>query len=318
MTTLQHHIYDAFLEFKRICAENNLRYWASAGTLIGAVIHKGFIPWDDDMDIIMPREDYTRFVDIVLHSGNGRYGISCFEDGKHLCPYYFAKFYIKDCTLWESKQFPNIIGPWVDVFPVDNYNEQDGFSLNDQYILAIGRYRRSISHQTWGDIYRDLRRGYITNAMMKTMRKCFSRFARHNRYARLLEIRDKITKLPGDHAYFLYGQEWSDDEGAKRFIFEKELLQSFVEVPFEDTTIFIPEHFHEILLKGYPHYQVIPPVEQRYGGHPCYYVDLDHVKTIDEVRAELGDDDSDRESVFTFKEFWKVLKERIRYRKENI
>lgn len=56
---------DLLLHFISVCEQNNLRYWAGFGTLLGAVRHKGFIPWDDDMDVWMPREDYNRFISVA-------------------------------------------------------------------------------------------------------------------------------------------------------------------------------------------------------------------------------------------------------------
>ncbi len=60
----QKHSLDVLIEFDRICRANNLQYWLSYGTLLGAIRHGGFIPWDDDIDVSMPTQDYNRFIEI--------------------------------------------------------------------------------------------------------------------------------------------------------------------------------------------------------------------------------------------------------------
>ena len=61
---LQLKLLEIFKYFKKICEENNLTYWCGGGTMLGAVRHKGFIPWDDDLDVFLPRKDYERLYEI--------------------------------------------------------------------------------------------------------------------------------------------------------------------------------------------------------------------------------------------------------------
>ena len=68
--------FELLVEFKQFCEKNGLRYYICFGTLIGAVRHQGFIPWDDDIDVIMPRPDFERFQQ--LYADHGRYKLfSC-------------------------------------------------------------------------------------------------------------------------------------------------------------------------------------------------------------------------------------------------
>ena len=102
-----------------VCKEYNLRYFLSFGTLIGAIRHKGFIPWDDDIDISMPREDYERFVEITKNA-NGKF-VTLYP-GKEGYPYPFVKVVDKSTELAEKDvmDIPDN-GLWVDIFPVDVY-----------------------------------------------------------------------------------------------------------------------------------------------------------------------------------------------------
>ena len=119
----QEMLLKTYKEFSKFCLSNNLPFYAAYGTLIGAIRHHGFIPWDDDIDVFMLRKDYDRFVELRNTLIADDFKIAVYVDGKS--PYPFAKFYTTKGTIWEYSQFPFIIGPWIDVFPIDEGDIDD-------------------------------------------------------------------------------------------------------------------------------------------------------------------------------------------------
>ena len=144
--------YKSFLEF---CKKNNLVFFAAYGTMIGAIRHHGFIPWDDDIDVFMLRKDYDRFVDLRKTLTGDQYRISIYLDGDN--PYPFAKFYTTEGTIWEYSQFPFIMGPWIDVFPIDEGDIDDDKANEalERYHYAMWKYRKAIAYSPWGEVVSD-------------------------------------------------------------------------------------------------------------------------------------------------------------------
>lgn len=95
-------ILDILKTFISICHTHNLRYYCCAGTAIGAVRHHGMIPWDDDIDVIMPRPDYDRFLEIARHEDFGNYEVVTPYNNERY-PLYFSKLVNKNTTLIEEK-----------------------------------------------------------------------------------------------------------------------------------------------------------------------------------------------------------------------
>lgn len=108
--------------FDRLCTDNQLQYFASSGTAIGAIRHKGFIPWDDDIDVYMPRADYNRLMLLRKTLSGSGYAIKDLGDNEYI--YAFAKYYDARTTIIETNEFPKcVIGVYIDIFPLD---EVDG------------------------------------------------------------------------------------------------------------------------------------------------------------------------------------------------
>lgn len=137
------------IDFHNFCSNSDLKYSLAYGTLIGAIRHKGFIPWDDDIDVIMPRPDYERFCKTYK---SNKYKISSYECDSD-CRVTFCRVYDDNLTIvksfipWNKKEH----GAWIDVFPVDAAEDDyDEFSKRVAHIYKsfkkLQRHRRGILH----------------------------------------------------------------------------------------------------------------------------------------------------------------------------
>ena len=112
---------DILIEFTKFCNENNLRYYLAGGTLLGAIRHKGFIPWDDDIDVCMPRPDYEKFIK-MFRSPNEWIEIKSNRLNNLAVP--FTKLVDKRTTVISKYNTSNVdTNIWIDIFPVDGLPE---------------------------------------------------------------------------------------------------------------------------------------------------------------------------------------------------
>ena len=122
LVTWKSIITDVLKEFQKICNRHQLTYYAIGGTAIGAVRHHGIIPWDDDIDVGMPRPDYERFLEICRTSDLGNYELVSNETHRNYnLP--FPKFCNRNTTLVERMDVPCVIGLFIDIFPLDNTSD---------------------------------------------------------------------------------------------------------------------------------------------------------------------------------------------------
>ncbi len=107
------------LDFVRICEQNNLTYYISGGTFIGAVRHNGFIPWDDDIDVAMPRKDYNKFLELAQNQLESKFKLVHFNKCENVI-HYFAKIENSKYQLIDHTAAINRkVNLWIDIFPLD-------------------------------------------------------------------------------------------------------------------------------------------------------------------------------------------------------
>ncbi len=127
-------------KFDRICKENNLEYSLAYGTMLGAVRHKGFIPWDDDIDVLMKREDYEKL--LKLQYEDDYYEIKSYRYSKNYY-YPFSKMIDKRTELVEEWRAEKDMGVFIDIFPLDYFNlTSTGPQLERDFNYAAAKQRK--------------------------------------------------------------------------------------------------------------------------------------------------------------------------------
>ena len=128
MTEMQKRLFNMFKWFDSFCRDNNLIYYAVGGTLLGAVRHEGFIPWDDDIDVGMPRKDYELLTTKMGTEIQDHYILETVHSMDKSYCYTFSKLYDTNTTLVENVRSKLKRGIYIDVFPIDGIgkgNEPD-------------------------------------------------------------------------------------------------------------------------------------------------------------------------------------------------
>lgn len=257
---------DILKDFDIFCKENNLKYYLSGGTLLGAIRHKGFIPWDDDIDVCMPRKDYDRLIDIFPEKYEEKYILRSIKKKNFLYP--FIKIVnIKtkiDCEYTEN-EFENNL--WIDIFPVDGL-PNDEKELKNIYDKV--KFYRKLLLLNFAKI----------NKGKTLLKKIFKPFAII--IARLIGTKFCLKKI--ENIALTYDYDKSNYVGAitwglygvgermKKVEFEKVIYVDFEGYKFPAFSC-----WNSYLRGLYKNYMELPPVEKR--------------KTHDMKAYYIGDDD---------------------------
>ena len=277
-------ILDILKAFMEICKTHNLRYYCCAGTAIGAARHHGMIPWDDDIDVLMPRPDYDRVLEIAKKEDFGKYEVVTPYNNESY-PLYFSKLVNRETTLIEEKERPCIIGLYVDIFPLDATDDdlETAKALYRKYSKTINRLNAVTTHNTFGEyLSLLLHKETWGRFAIKTLAFFFRSRLRH----RLISQMDEMS-----HRYdFETAKNVLVNTGSYHYkeIFPKAWLGKGKEFPFEDTTVLLPEEADRYLRHFFGDYMQFPPVEQRVEKHLRYYLNMEKRESWDEIKKKLS------------------------------
>jgi len=243
-------------EIDRICKEHNLRYYVGEGTLLGTIRHQGFIPWDDDVDLLMPREDYEKFLEIAPTVISKEFEV---QHSRYITNYWspFIKIRYLDNRILKQKHIAHLTnhnGPLIDIFPLDNVPKQDSFKQKIQALTI--KFSRGMLSYKLKTRYPKKWKGYIVKGcsyffsvkrIHKILDKTFIKYNdRQNPY---------IVNLGSYYSY-------------KKQTVPKEWYGTPRIAKFEDFEVPIPCEAEKLLTSVYGgDYMEIPPKEKRVTKH---------------------------------------------------
>lgn len=263
-------------EINRICRDHQLTCFAVGGSVLGAVRHGGFIPWDDDIDLGMPRQDYEKFLHIAAEELDERFVIQHFRTEPRT-PFYFTKIRRNNTVFLEYwlKDYPLHHGIFVDIFPFDAVPENRHLRKG-HYMLARLLYQMYLSKST-----KTVYSSRLLNTVYETpeIRAQVMTKARIRRF-----LHGLLTPIPKKWIYKGLDACVRMHNGKphreiahivrKRLRVKQEDLLPICYLPFENSCIPVPRDYDSYLRGQFGNYRALPPKDKRYGHLP-YYVEFE-------------------------------------------
>lgn len=283
LRTLQLLELKILLEFRRICDKHHLKYFLHGGTLLGAVRHHGFIPWDDDIDVGMLRSDYDKFLVVCEREGelSPEYSLHHIgNDAHHPLP--FAKLRI-DGTDYREQCNGHIDmnhGIWLDIFPFDNVPD----SSISREINRIEIYKLSAAVYTKYDFNYDLDVNKISKTLNEKLNAALDFVLKYLlaplSASTLIKLRTKAeTKYNAVQTRGV--REWTCTVGPAS------LFEDVVNLEFEGYIFSVPKGYDEWLKICYGDYMQLPPEDKRICHSPFQpdFGKYASIKTLDDLNA---------------------------------
>ena len=250
---------EMLVDFDRFCKAHNLRYYLTGGTLLGAIRHKGYIPWDDDIDVGLPRYDYEQFVDLYnKEKTNENYEFVSFHQNPDL---YVSsgKLFDKRTVFEEAIESTVQIGIYIDVFPLDNLGntEEEARAFTEQAL----KIRKQLDVQNWKVIKE---RAWYKNLVIRMIKL----FSPKGKRRELIEKQDRFCKSN-------MSKDLSAYVGYPCAAMKQELLKGgwykeTIEVPFENHEVSVPKEYDKVLSVFYGSDYMTPPPLDKQKTHHAY------------------------------------------------
>lgn len=243
---------DMLIALDKICKENGIGYSLYYGTLLGAVRHKGFIPWDDDIDVAMARPDYEKFINLISEKKNLLpENLDYVADRGKNARIPFLKIIDKNIVI-ESKTGEVTDNLWIDVFPVDGYPAEDK--------KAIKFWKKA--HKCHRIIIYNYENCSNKKGLKKIALKLFSIYARMYGVPRAVRKLERLrAKYPYDSAACVGLVSWISSGIKMRM--SKDTYEKYISMQFEGKEFSVIECWDKYLKQAYGDYMRLPSENER-------------------------------------------------------
>lgn len=244
-----------------ICENQGLRYALIYGTLIGAVRHHGFIPWDDDVDIMMPRPDYDRLLAYLEKNIENYPHLKVFNrDTCAAYPYMITRISDDRYEIKMENEKPYGMGVFIDIYPYDGLGttkeEAVRYGLKGDRLSSLC-YQASRDHFAMETTTSTLRK--LVKFPVYLFSKLCGKDFFQNKLEKLAHVKDY------DHSEYVGCVIWLS--WGEKDIFPRKWFDETVLMPFDKYQFRVPKHYDEVLRHEYGDYMQLPPEEDRIGHH---------------------------------------------------
>ncbi|MDE6618282.1 MAG: LicD family protein [Clostridiales bacterium] len=263
MTELQSKLLDMLKWFHSFCVEHDLRYYALGGTMLGAVRHKGFIPWDDDIDVGLPRADYNKFIELS-DCIPAPYVLETPQSPAKEFVYAYSKLYNTDTTFIEKGKKNIKRGIFLDVFPIDGLgnDEAEALAQFNKTARLVKKLAVRVSPIRKG-------RGFAKNCAV-ALSRCVPQFIINDK--KLAQKLDRVAAQKGYDQNAFVGNLVCNYKPHN--ILKREYFGTPTLYVFEDTEVYGAQDYEGYLSQVFGDWRKLPPEDQQVSLHLSSKIDL--------------------------------------------